>query len=346
MTNYPPILAFHLLSLALLTGESFAAPASSPEAPPTSAEERLTIRSQLLLERDVRLLTEVAAKHLDSLLGPLFEDYHARVGDFATWAFQWRTGYALLRRGVFAVATAPFSDPPFADHVSSAWNDLIAAKFEELVLRPAGGTAALHSVRNRWLIYLNPVMDAVMTDTLLTASLLRGREPPSREIWNRGDALSPFRDEDEAPLLEAVGTASNPVKARMVRPLFTRFTIRPQIAAAVAATGQNIGTLGGLSDLGIIGSVASLATTIGAFLSIDYMISRADATLHQDDLEAEIHRVLENEHAALRESWLATIQTEIDRRVAVARLLLDEPSSIKGENPEPIAPGKDRRIPD
>ena len=80
--------------------------------------------------------------------------------------------------------------------------------------------------------------------------------------------------------------------------------------------------LSGYGNFALLGSVSGLVATIGGFLSIDYLISRADAAIHQKDLETEIHRVLDSEHEKLRESWLAAIQPDINAHLSRAQEIL------------------------
>jgi hypothetical protein len=284
---------------------------------PISVPADLVARNQALLERDAELLASMAAGRLDAILDPMFADYHRHVPDFAAWAFQWRTSYALLRRGVVTAITLPFADPPRLQRFGEAWDELIAAKFDELVLRPEGGITGLRGARNRWESEIQPILDAVVTDALLTAALLRGQDPSPR-TWKPVVANETTNNE-AIPLLAAIGAASHPIKVHAVRPLLTRLTIRPPVAAAVTAAGEALSSYG---NLAFLGSVSGLVATVGGFLSIDYLISRADAAIHQQALEVEIHRVLDTEHEDLRQSWLVAIQPDIDIHLARARKIL------------------------
>jgi hypothetical protein len=125
----------------------------------------------------------------------------------------------------------------------------------------------------------------------------------------------------EASLLSALGAITGPVKTQAVRPLLTRLTIRPPVAAAVTAAGE---ALGGVTDLAMVTSVGGMAATVAGFLSIDYLISRADAVVHQADLEQAVNDALDTQQEHLRRVWLATMQAEIDARTSrVAAMLTD-----------------------
>jgi len=284
---------------------------------PAGVPEELVARSQALLERNAQLLTSIVAGRLDAILDPMFAAYHQHVPDFAAWAFQWRTSYSLLRRGVLTAITLPFADPPRMQRFGEAWDDLIAAKFDELVLRPEGGGAGLRGARNRWEIEVHPILSSMVTDTLLTVALLRGQDPLPR-TWE--PTIGKATKDETVPLLVAIGAVTSPIKVHAVRPLLTRLTIRPPVAAAVTAVGE---TLSGYGNLALLGSVSGLVATVGGFLSIDYLISRADAAVHQQDLEVEIHRVLDTEHENLRQSWIAAMQPDIDAHLAQAHKILD-----------------------
>jgi len=316
-----------VLLLGLLRGIGVGVSLASSSVP-VGVPEDLVARSQALLERDGQLLTSMVAGRLDAILDPMFAAYHRHVPDFAAWAFQWRTSYSLLRRGVLTAVTLPFAAPPRMQRFGEAWDDLIAAKFEELVLRPEGGIAGLRGARNRWEMEVHPILSAMVTDTLLTVALLRGQDPSPRS-WE--PVIGETADDEAIPLLAAIGAVASPIKIHAVRPLLTRLTIRPPVAAAVTAAGE---ALSGYGDLALLGSVGGLVATVGGFLSIDYLISRADAAIHQQDLEVEIHRVLDTEHENLRRSWLVAMQPDIDAHLAQAHKILE--GDISGRAAEPI----------
>jgi hypothetical protein len=284
-----------------------------------AVRQDLKSQARILLQQDRQLLAAVAAGHLDAALNPLFTAYHRHVPEFAAWAYQWRTSYALLRRGVVAAIALPFMDSPSAARFGESLDELIAAKFDELVLRPEGGGAALRRARLHWEADVRHIANAVINDTLLTVAMLQGRELPPQSL----ESTSATRNSDvgEASLLSALGAITGPVKTQAVRPLLTRLTIRPPVAAAVTAAGE---ALGGVTDLAMVTSVGGMAATVAGFLSIDYLISRADAVVHQADLEQAVNDALDTQQEHLRRVWLATMQAEIDARTSrVAAMLTD-----------------------
>ncbi|CAK0739708.1 hypothetical protein CCP3SC15_1050008 [Gammaproteobacteria bacterium] len=301
--------------------------------------ERFAASSQTLVERDTRLLAATAAERLDAVLDPLFSDFHNRVPAFGEWAFGWRTGYRLLREGMLTAITLPFVKSPRLEQVNSAWDELIATKFDELVLHPAGGIPALRSAHERWLADMRPTVDAVIADTVRTVALLHGQTPPLQLGEESGEA-SPT---EEVPILSEISTATGPIKARTARPLLARLTIRPPVAAAVTAAGEAIGNQGET----LLGGASTLAATIVAFLSIDYMLSQTDASIHRAGLEAEVHRVLENQHQSLRSTWLAEEQAKIDTRLARVRPLLNagDANPLPNSVPVHVAPETDPLVP-
>lgn len=287
-----------------------------PAAP--RAEGGLTkaiqISSQSLIERDTRILATTAAKRLDAILDPLFADFHSRVTLFGEWAFGWRTGYRLLRQGMLTAITLPFSESSELSKVNTVWDELIASKFNELVLEPSGGVAELRSMHDRWRANLRPIVEYVLADTVRTVALLHGQAMPLLQ----DDADEGFTAEDEFPFVSEVTAAASPIKMRAARPLLSRITLRPPVAAAVTAAGEAIGN----QTETLLGSVSNLAAVIVAFLSIDYMLSQTDAGIHRPNLELEVHRVLENEHKRLRKVWLAEQQAEVEARLTQIRPFL------------------------
>jgi hypothetical protein len=312
-----------LLALCVFSSASSPSPLPTPAKP--QAPNALAARWQALLERDGRLLTDTTAAQLDALLPPLFARYHEGISEFADWAFGWRTSYALLRSSAVTLAGLPWQEPPRAQRLGAAWNDVISAKFDELVLNPAGGLPAQRRLYNRWMEQLQLLLDTVTADTLRTAALLRGREIP-RQTWRH--ATTP--EATAAALGKAPEAARHPVKIRIARPLLTRFTLRAPIAAAVTTAGENIGALGGFGDLGWLGNAGNLVPTVAAFLGIDYVLNRIDAAAHQKALEQELHRSLELEYAALRHTWLTVAQHRIDQRLAALRVLFEQDPRARG----------------
>lgn len=74
--------------------------------------------------------------------------------------------------------------------------------------------------------------------------------------------------------------------------------------------------------MALLGSFTSLAVTIAGFLSIDYLLSWADAALSRQEFEAEMHHLLDIERENLRQAWLASMQQEIDGRLSQIRALI------------------------
>jgi hypothetical protein len=299
----------------------FYLPLSSKKTPlalPPPVFAQVTTSSETLLERDTRILANTAAERLDTILEPLFADFHSRVPEFGEWAFGWRTGYKFLREGMLTAITLPFSQFHRMEKIDSVWNELIATKFNDLVLQPAGGIPALERAHEQWLKEMRPTVDKVMMDTLRTVTLLHGQALSSQiaDEWEEDQPLPP----EPSPLLMAnVSSAASTIKIRTARPLLARLTIRPPVAAAVTAAGEAIGN----QTETLIGSVSNLGAVIVAFLSIDYMLSQTDAGLHRPGLEADIHRIIENEHQRMRKTWLAEQQTIIDTRLSRISPLLD-----------------------
>ena len=327
--GYPRIarrLAVVLCCLPLAGAPAASAPADDWEA-----------RAQALLERDARRLAATAAGQLDALLPPLFEDYHARLGDFAAWAFQWRTSYRLLRNGAFTLATLPLADPPRAGRLGATWDAWIATRFEELVLDPAGGLPALHRLHQRWRREWQTALAAMVADTGRTTALLQGRIMP-RPAWTAAGFDSPSWNA-EPPLTQLAEDVSGALKVRALRPLVTRLTLRAPIAAAVTAAGERLGALGGFGDLGLLGRAGQLVPTVAAFLGIDYLLSRIDAAIHQEALEEELHRGLEARQAALRTAWLAAAQAEIEEHLKAQRAFLASGQATGISAPAPTTPG-------
>jgi len=284
------------------------------DPPVWASESALRLSSQALIERDTRLLATTAAKRLDALLDPLFSDFHSRVTLFGEWAFGWRTGYRLLREGMLTAIALPFSDSPELARVNTAWDGLIAGKFNELVLEPSGGIAVLHNMHDHWRASLRPVVEHVIADTVRTVALLNGQVMPLLQ----DDDADGFIQAGEFPFVAEVTAVASPIKMRAARPLLSRITLRPPVAAAVTAAGEAIGN----QTETLLGSVSNLAAVVIAFLSIDYMLSQTDAGIHRPNLESEVHRVLENEHQRLRKAWLAAQQAEVETRLAQIRPFL------------------------
>jgi hypothetical protein len=113
-------------------------------------------------------------------------------------------------------------------------------------------------------------------------------------------------------LRSEVSVAAGSIKMRAARPLLARLTIRPPVAAAVTAAGEAIGH----QTETLLGSVSNLSVIIMTFLYFDYMFSQVDTGLHRPGLEAEIHKILNNEHQRLRAAWLTEEQTTIATRMA------------------------------
>lgn len=286
----------------------------------------LAARHQALLERDAKLIDGIAAQRLDEILDPLFSAYQQRLPDFVAWAFQWRTSYALLRRGVMNALSSPFTDPEQSRTLDGAWDDMISAQFTALVLQPEGGEIALRQAHDRWLRALRPTLDAVITDTLLTAAMLRGKELASPLPGPFVESAPPL----DTRWMAAIGDASDPIKKRVARPLLTRLTIRPPVAAAVTTAGEAIG---GAGELALLGSLSGMVMTITGFLSIDYMLSRADAAIHQRALVDELGRVLDSEREILRRVWLDHLHVEVDRHLRQAHLQADDPTISSTTHP-------------
>lgn len=309
-----PFLGLALLLLAGTWGRSNTPAIQAPPPPPSGAA--LHLHFDTMLKRDADLLAGLAAERLDNTLNPLFSDYHQRLTEFTDWAFQWRTSYALLRRGAVTALTLPFSESPRLQQFGASWDDLIAARFDELVLRPSGGLAALHSAQDRWSTDIGSALEVLAQDSLRTIALLQGQEPPTL-----AEAVPPLGNtaETDAALQRVFDNATSPIKTRMVRPLVTRLTIRPPVAAAVTAAGES---LAGAGEMALLGSFTSLAVTIAGFLSIDYLLSWADAALSRQEFEAEMHHLLDIERENLRQAWLASMQQEIDGRLSQIRALI------------------------
>ena len=314
------------------------APQQGVAAIPTKMVEQSLPSSQELIDRDSRLLAATAAERLDAVLDPLFMDFHDRVPTFGEWAFGWRTGYRFLRDGMLTAITLPFADPPRMGKINSAWDELIASKFDELVLHPAGGVPALRSAHERWLADMRPIVDAVAMDTLRTITLLHGQAQalPPRE------SLPPTPTE-KVHLLDELPAITDPVKYSAARPLLTRFLVRPHVASAVAAAGAAMGNEGTT----LIGSATQLGATIFSFLTFDFMFNQINSAVYRSGLEEDVYRVLENEHQELRKTWLAEEQERIDARLAQTRLFLSAgdatlpPNSVPGH----ATPGTDRPAP-
>lgn len=307
------ILVVFLIGLLRGPGDS----ALAGNSVPTKIREDLIMRSEALLKRDAQLVASKVAGRLDMILDPMFAAYHQRIPDFAAWAFRWRTSYSLLRRGVVTAITLPFADPPRLQRFGAAWDDLIATKFDELVLRPEGGAAALRSARHRWETEATAILNAMVTNTFLTAALLRGQDPSPR-TW-RPLVPEEVAGNEAMPLLAAISAASSLVKIHAVRPLLTRLTLRPPVAATVTAVGE---TLSGYGNIAFLGTVSGMLATVAGFLSIDYLISRAEAAIHQESLEKEIHRVLDSQYDKLRRTWLSAMQADINAQLHKAHDIL------------------------
>jgi hypothetical protein len=295
---------------------------TGPVPDPGTYPRSLTQRIHTLSLRDARLLADLTPRILDDRLEPLFADYHARIAGFAAWAYQWRTAYSLMRQGIVELAGWPVTDTTERRGLSGRWDEFIAAKFEELVLHPAGGAAALRRTRDLWLDDLQYRLDGILTDTLQTASLLHGR--PATGPAETGLAEPPLPDPLPA-MRGALQSVSDPVKLRAARPLLARLVIRPPVAAVVTAAGDGLAaTFGGLGDYAMMGTLSGIAATVGTFLGLDYLLSRADAAINQDALEQELHRLLDAERRRLRQTWTAAARTAIDRRLAIVQAELEQ----------------------
>lgn len=305
-------------------------------APPSSLTRAVTALPspqppvEALLARDRKLLVNLAAERLDQAMEPLFADFQQRVPEFADWAFRWRTSYALLRSAAVTTATKPFAGGG-SPALGLGWEDLIFAKFDELILLPAGGLPALNLAHDRWRAGVRSTLDEVAGDTLRTLALLSGRVPPPlpEEV-----AAAPAAPGAASALAGIRAVTEYPIKIRVARPLVTRLTIRPPVAALVTAAGEVI-TGGG--ELALLGGMTSFAVTLGGFLGIDYLLSRADAAASQEDLVVELRRALELERETLRHQWMGEIERDIDRRLAQVRQWLPDPGDAS-ESPLPTTP--------
>jgi hypothetical protein len=88
------------------------------------------------------------------------------------------------------------------------------------------------------------------------------------------------------------------------------------VAAAVTAAGEAIA---GSGELALFGGITSVVVTVAGFLSVDYLLSRADAAASQQELTLELRRVLDVERENLRRMWLAEAKQDIDARLAQVR---------------------------
>ncbi len=300
--------------LALLSLSLSHYPPKEVAAGTTPTPAQMTTPIQTLIERDRNLLAATAAERLDAAIDPLFADFHDRVPAFGEWAFAWRTGYRMLRDGMLTAITIPFSDPPRVEKIDSAWDELIAGKFDELVLHPAGGVPALRSAHERWLADMRPIVDAVLADTLRTVTLLHGE---THALPPKEAQATPLTE--KVHILDNIPDTTDPVKVNAARPLLSRFLIRPHVATAVAAAGAAIGNQGETW----LGWTSQLGATITSYLMIDFILSQTGAGIYRPGLEADVHHVLENEQQNLRKTWLAEEQERIDARLAQIRPLLN-----------------------
>lgn len=291
-------------------------PAASSASPPV-------LQPDALIARDRRLLNDLAAGLLDVRLQPLFEAYHAGVPEFAAWAYRWRTSYTLLRQGVVELARRPFAGAEDERPVGEVWAELIAARFDELVVQPAGGVEALRELEARWLEELEPRMAAVLAETAQTYQLLQGdvARPPDATV-------APLAMVPVLPLFEDLSATTDPVTRRVVRPLLARLTLRPSVAAGVSMVGERIGgNVSWLAEYPMIGSVTGQFSTVGAFLGLDYLLNRADAALNEEALAADLHRVVDSAHAAMRAEWLEAARAGIEQRLAPLQAALSGPAA-------------------
>jgi hypothetical protein len=286
----------------------------------TELLQTLITRNQALLLQDEQMLIKKAAGRLDSILDPIFTVYHKRIPDFATWAFQWRTSYSLLRRGALTAITLPLSDTPELQRFSEVWDEFIIEKFDELVLRPEGGDLALRTAHNNWEIEIYAELKATITDIFLTTALLQGQD---LALW----AWQPIAIENKNTtsantqlLAKAVNSVTTSIKVHAVRPLLTRIILRPPIAATVTVAGEYIS---GYGDFGFFGTITGFAATIAGFLSVDYLISRVDAAISQQHLEIEVHRALDQEHERLRQEWLNHVEENIKIQMKRAKEIVE-----------------------
>lgn len=304
--------------IALRNSISLVSLASSPNL--SNVVQELVTRNRALLALDTQILINKAAGRLDGVLDPLFTIYHKRVPDFAAWAFQWRTSYTLLRRGVLTTLSLPFTDAPKLQHLGAAWDELIAEKFDELVLRPAGGDFSLRSARSRWEVEVSADTKAMITNVFLTVALLQGQDL-ALWAWQPISIENTSTQQDAEALTKAIGAVTTPIKIHAVRPLLTRLTLRPPIAATVTVVGEFASSYG---DFGFLGTITGFAATVAGFLSVDYLISRVDAAISQQDLELEIHRALDAEHERLRQDWLAQVEFNIKMQAEQASKIVDK----------------------
>ncbi|KOR29941.1 hypothetical protein TI04_07370 [Achromatium sp. WMS2] len=280
--------------------------------PQTKAQNQaeLFARSQKLLEQDTQLLFKKASGRLNTILDPIFVSYHRRIPDFATWAFQWRTSYNMLRRGVITAITLPLTDNPGLHNFGQAWDELIAEKFYELVLKPEGGEYSLREARNQWELEVYSDLKLTMTNAVFTAALLHGED---LALWSwQPTMVQDISNKDAAALAEAIGAVTNPIKIHAVRPILTRLTLRPPVAATMTLIGEGFS---GYGDFGLFGSLTVFTATIAGFLSLDYLISRIDAAVSQQYLEVEIHQAVDAEYDRIRQSWLNNMEPQINAQM-------------------------------
>lgn len=306
-----------LILIVLRNSINLVSLASSPNSSNNVIQSLIT-RNQALLTLDAQMLSKKAAGRLDSILDPLFANYHSRIPDFATWAFQWRTSYAILRRGMLTALTLPLTDSPKLQYFGEAWDELIAEKFDELVLHPNGGDSTLRDVRNRWEKEVNTDIKSMINNVFLTTALLRGQDI-TLWVWQPITIKNTYINQDAQSLVAAIGAVTTPIKIHAVRPLLTRLTLRPPIAATVTVAGEFIS---GYGDFGFLGTITGFVATVAGFLSVDYLISRIDAAISQQDLEIEIHSALNAEYERLRRDWLSQAEANLKIQIEQANRII------------------------
>jgi hypothetical protein len=303
-----------------ITSLTFSQPVNPAEEADRMARlEEFTNQRKRQIDSDSRQLRAYAERSLDDALDPIFSRFEEQVPAFGEWAFRWRTSYILLREGTRSSALwALEGEPrakPFAETVSGNWNEFIAAHFEDIVIKPAGGASLLRAAYKRWWEKLTATAFETASDNALVISLYRGGLIGI-------DATAPALPSDHSldGHFRPMGQVTEKLEMRMVRPVAARLAIRPPVVAAVAAVGETIS--GGIGEFVLVGGPLSMAATIGTVLGVDYLLSRADEKMNRSDFEMELRAALRQAKAEIRNRWLERADSEIERRMQVPRALI------------------------
>ncbi|MEO5373893.1 MAG: hypothetical protein H7840_06380 [Alphaproteobacteria bacterium] len=280
-----------------------------------------------LVDHDGDLLRSHVGESLDAELAPIFAELNERAPAMAAWAFRWRTAYALLRRGVAGALTSPDENP--LDVWRGETATIVREKFAELVLRGDETAWRLDTARRHWVSQARATVDAVFAGHEQAGAAFVMGQATAKTLSTTAEETVPTPAPAPAPGVDATPLPTTAVPDEALVGALRLRAGRPLVSRAI------LRLPGGAADILAIGGVTGLAMGIAGTLSVDYLISRADALTSQDQWESDVRQALDAWRNTLRAEWLGEMDAYIDgqRRRAMASLqaepLKDAPGSVR-----------------